>query len=319
MASLPFLNHPVRTKETETGYGDGFSFAVTTCQGWRRTQEDVHLVIPDFGEPKGTSLFAVFDGHNGIEVAEYVSHHLPNYILSNEKYQAGAVEEGLKEAFLAMDKALVKSSDAVSELRAIRSIRHPKLNLMVEPGVSSGCTAVVCLRHRDGNLYCANIGDSRAVLIRRSQPLALSRDHTPEVSEESKRIHAAGGSVVLGRINAVINVSRAFGDHIFKDNYDLPPTSQMIIALPEVTVVQFDQSTDRALILMCDGIWNSMPNDDVVKYVETKLDRGTSLASITEGIISDILSDKIELSHGIKGKDNMTILVVNFKEEYEWW
>lgn len=39
-------------------------------QGWRRSMEDSH--IANVSLPNGCSLFGVFDGHGGQEVALYV-------------------------------------------------------------------------------------------------------------------------------------------------------------------------------------------------------------------------------------------------------
>lgn len=38
-------------------------------QGWRLNMEDAHIVSPNFDN--GTSLFAVFDGHGGLECAKF--------------------------------------------------------------------------------------------------------------------------------------------------------------------------------------------------------------------------------------------------------
>lgn len=37
--------------------------------------EDAHIVMPDIVE--GVSLFAIFDGHGGKEVAQFCSQHMP--------------------------------------------------------------------------------------------------------------------------------------------------------------------------------------------------------------------------------------------------
>ena len=39
-------------------------------QGWRDTQEDAHIADLDIGN--GISIFGVFDGHGGPEVAKFV-------------------------------------------------------------------------------------------------------------------------------------------------------------------------------------------------------------------------------------------------------
>jgi protein phosphatase PTC1 len=70
---------------------------------------------------------------------------------------------------------------------------------------------------KDGTtLYCANVGDSRAVLCRNGQAVPLSYDHKPSRPDEKERIQAAGGNVVSGRLFGVLGVSRSFGDSRFK-------------------------------------------------------------------------------------------------------
>ena len=40
-----------------------------------------------------------------------------------------------------------------------------------------------------GNMiYCANVGDSRAVLVRGGSPVPLNRDHKAELADEAQRI-----------------------------------------------------------------------------------------------------------------------------------
>lgn len=42
-------------------------------QGWRKSNEDAHITAVDF--LPGISLFAVFDGHGGSEVAKFCGIH----------------------------------------------------------------------------------------------------------------------------------------------------------------------------------------------------------------------------------------------------
>ena len=58
----------------------------------------------------------------------------------------------------------------------------------------AGCTAVVAVV-KGSELWVANAGDSRAVLCRGGQALALSEDHKPQSETERNRITAAGGFV----------------------------------------------------------------------------------------------------------------------------
>ena len=57
-----------------------------------------------------------------------------------------------------------------------------------------------------------HVGDSRAVLSSAGKAVHLTCDHVPDSESEQTRIVAAGGSVVEGRLNDLLSVSRAFGD-----------------------------------------------------------------------------------------------------------
>merc|ERR1711972_731623 len=58
----------------------------------------------------------------------------------------------------------------------------------------SGNPAVVACIVGD-QIWCANIGDSRAVLCRGHHAVQLSLDHKPDRKDEEERIKAAGGRV----------------------------------------------------------------------------------------------------------------------------
>ena len=89
-----------------------------------------------------------------------------------------------------------------------------------EPECWSGstCTSVLV---RDDRLVCANVGDSRALLIRKGRGVELTVDHRPvgtssKGRQEMQRVVNAGGWSVGGRVCGILAVSRAFGDYEFK-------------------------------------------------------------------------------------------------------
>jgi serine/threonine protein phosphatase PrpC len=58
-------------------------------------------------------------------------------------------------------------------------------------------------------------GDSRAVLCRAKQAIRLTIDHKASLAEEAKRIRDAGGFIGRNkRVNGVLAISRALGDHM---------------------------------------------------------------------------------------------------------
>lgn len=133
---------------------------------------------------------------------------------------------------------------------------------------------------KDKDLYVANAGDSRCVLCRDGQAVELSLDHKPEDWPEAERITKAGGRVTAdGRVNGGLNLSRALGDHAYKQNTALPAHEQMISALPDVRHMEIDPDKDEFMVLACDGIWNFMSSQDVIQFVRTRLNSGAKTIS----------------------------------------
>ncbi|XP_021927552.1 probable protein phosphatase CG10417 isoform X2 [Zootermopsis nevadensis] len=182
------------------------------------------------------------------------------------------------------------------------------------PGSDSGCTAVVALL-KGQELYVANSGDSRCVVCRKGKAIEMSLDHKPEDNAEKKRIVNAGGMVTKdGRVNGGLNLSRALGDHAYKQSEGLPAEEQMITALPDVRTLMIDPEQDEFMVLACDGIWNFMSSQEVVDFVRPRIQGGqTKLSQICEELFDHCLAPNT-LSDGT-GCDNMTAVIVQFRPE----
>lgn len=116
----------------------------------------------------------------------------------------------------------------------------------------------------------------------------MSIDHKPEDDPERERIVKAGGIVTSeGRVNHGLNLSRAIGDHAYKQNKDLSDREQMITALPDIKTLTIDPNEDEFIVLACDGIWNSLSNEKVVEFVRERIgDETKTLAQICEEVIT---------------------------------
>lgn len=55
-------------------------------QGWRKSNEDAHINAIDF--VPGFSLFAVFDGHGGAEVAKFCGNHFVEEIKNDANFRS---------------------------------------------------------------------------------------------------------------------------------------------------------------------------------------------------------------------------------------
>ncbi|XP_057377745.1 protein phosphatase 1G-like [Daphnia carinata] len=188
-----------------------------------------------------------------------------------------------------------------------KKAKNFSMNLKEEPGSDSGCTAVLGLI-RGNTLYVANAGDSRCVLSRKGRAVPLSADHKPEDEPERSRIERAGGVVTGdGRVNGGLNLSRAIGDHAYKQNSQLGPREQMITALPDIQSIDLEEGDDF-IVLACDGIWNSKTNQQVVDFVRPRLSQSKTLSQICEELFDECLSPNT-LGDGT-GCDNMTAIIV---------
>jgi serine/threonine protein phosphatase PrpC len=136
---------------------------------------------------------------------------------------------------------------------------------------SIGCTANVMLVDYDRRkFYVANAGDSRCVMGAGGKCTALSFDHKPECQTEIDRIYKAGSTIVEGRVDGNLNLTRALGDLKYKKKEGLTAEEYPITANPDV--YEYDMPSDLDFVLMgCDGIWEKKSNEEMVEWVYSQL------------------------------------------------
>ena len=75
-------------------------------QGWRLNMEDAHIVSPNF--ETGIGLFAVFDGHGGVEVAKFCEKYFEGKLKEQPEFQSRKdIGKALENTFIGMDKKLM--------------------------------------------------------------------------------------------------------------------------------------------------------------------------------------------------------------------
>jgi len=118
---------------------------------------------------------------------------------------------------------------------------------------------------------------------------------------------------MFGRVNGSLAVSRAFGDYRYKNKENLKPEEQSVIAFPEVKQEKFDISNElNILVLACDGLWDVMKNEEVIEYINKKLqekeekeENEEKLEKIAKDIVTYAIQDR-------KSQDNVTCIIVMF-------
>ena len=193
-----FLDAPIKDKNPQPGMNENFIWGACGMQGWRSGMEDAHIcqsvMIPSSPGEYKAMLFGVFDGHGGQEVAEYSRENFRKKFMKQKAFKDGNFKQALSDAFMSLDKDLANEEFAQD----------------------CGATACVTFVTKD-KIFCANAGDSRAVLSKSRRAVALSEDHKPNNREEYQRIQKAGHTVSMERVDGELALSRAFGDYGYKD------------------------------------------------------------------------------------------------------
>ena len=184
---------------------------------------------------ESVSLYGVFDGHGGSQAAQFCKDQIGKALVRSVDYPTNP-EDAMRDAILSVDNEYLAA--------ARRDVRD------------DGSTLLLALVQNE-RITVANVGDSRAVLVKCSGEVqAMSHDHKPNSESEKKRIEALGGSVVfwgVWRVEGILAVSRAIGDRMLKDYVSAEPDFE-----------RCDVSADDAyLVLASDGLWDVIDNREV--------------------------------------------------------
>jgi len=286
-----YANAPITDKRHESRETPRLRIVATIMQGWRASQEDSYLFVPQMSGT-GYSLGAVFDGHGGLSVSEFCAGNFHEVLAAElDSLPPSALPEqivrALIESFLATDRQL-KDEGERDDIGAC------------------GTTAVAVLL-TGRQVFCSNAGDSRAVLCRGGLAVDLSEDHTPDKPSERERIIRAGSSIYHdGRLDGILSVSRAIGDFDFKQAGQLKAEEQAVTAHPDVTVHDI-QATDEFVVLASDGLWNCMTSQEVVAYIHDALAAGRSETDTISSMLDSCVATDVDIG---TGTDNMTVVLM---------
>jgi len=126
-----YLSAPVKEKESERGVTtQGYAFGVSSMQGWRRTQEDAHIVA---SLDCDTAVFGVFDGHGGREVSAFSKLHFATTLRRQPAFEA-ALPQALIGAFHGVDELLEDKNN----LEEINSLKHRPAGTPPSTAASAG-------------------------------------------------------------------------------------------------------------------------------------------------------------------------------------
>lgn len=283
----------------------------STMQGWRKEMEDAHL-IEQLEEEK--SILGVYDGHQGNQVSQFCANEMATTLMGTTSY-GQSYEDALIEAYLQLDSQM-KTTEGMKKLAEIKKTENYDNHMLVhgfcDMSQDIGTTALTAIID-EHLMTIANVGDSRAVMLKNDEVIQLTTDHKPSIKSEMERIQSCGGVIRNNRVNGNLSLTRALGDHQFKKGNDV--NKYLISPIPEITNVDLDGS-EELVVMACDGVWDVMSNEEVINHIKEGLENNHQLDFICEEILKKCLSDN---PYEHPGSDNMTLIIAIFdKPENKW-
>ena len=237
-----------------------------SCRGkGKRRNEDrivvlAHLIHEEKSTKSSVGYAAVFDGHGGERCVEHIAMKLPTLI----GHRIFVVKD---EEEISRWKHVTK----IAMARAIHEMDREYIEIAVPRRDVSGACAVMATV-RGCEVTIAHVGDCRAILLHPDDEpdkgdeesefprvTRLTRDHVVSDPDEIERIRVAGGKILEGRLNGVLEPTRAFGDA------DIKMSQDGLIVDPEITYRVVDPGA--VLILCSDGITASFSDEELGKMV----------------------------------------------------
>ncbi len=269
-------------------------------QGHRGTMEDRHIVNTDLLKDGGSvQIFAVFDGHGGDATAQFLEENFENVLIQKLSLQTE------KDYCAALRSAFRDCDDQLGQKYQLEQNKP-----MYQRCEDSGSTAVVVLIVNNLEIYCANVGDSEAIIFdpQMSNYYLLSQIHKPGSIEERARIERDGGYVVnfggTPRTNGNLAISRSFGDFFMHSK-----NGKKVIS-SEPHTWKGTLSNKDLMVLACDGLW------DVYDYIELALEcvdyfdkeANNSTSNCAKFIVEKAINERYS-------GDNVSAIVVRFHRD----
>ena len=241
--------------------------------GFTKVNQDSFLVLQNEYNLKDFNIFSVMDGHgvNGHLVSRFVTKYFTSFFKNNKKMNSSNEDEN------AIFYRLKKNDYDILK----RAFRHAERDIGKNSDIDanfSGTTCVMVFQIGE-KLICANVGDSRAIMVKGTKIIPLSIDQKPDDPEESKRIIENGGEISQfeedgeksgpfrvwkkGEVYPGIAMSRSIGDLI--------ASTLGVIPEPKFIEDTIDEET-KFIVVASDGVWEFLDNnavrDIVMPYYE---------------------------------------------------
>jgi len=259
--------------------GDAFNLTMKKCN--RRRMEDrvtCESSLNSLGVQ--THFFGIYDGHRNSYVSEFLQKNLHNVVQSSSKILSQP-QNAIKEAFCKIDKEVLKNQESLN--------------------IQGGSTALLGYINSN-SLYLANVGDSKAIVIRDGVPVTLNVEHRANNEDERKSVENRGGFIFEKKglktsrflVQGALELTRSIGDSNYKE---------FITCEPDVYEYNLD-SKDQYIIMASDGFWNEMNEEETVKLINNN----KKSQSLSKALVAEAMKKR---TYNV---DNISLIVVDVQQ-----
>ena len=238
-------------------------FYARTDKGRRRKMNQDYVFASDRAVGSFPNLFLLADGMGGHKAGDYASRYLVeglrHYV---EKAESGPLVRVLESGIAVLNGELYQLS-----------LQHEELSGM-------GTTLVAAVVEEDGILNVANIGDSRAYLIRGNTIRQITRDHS-YVEEMVEKGYMRRGSEDYLQSRNIITRAVGVQQRVHADFFEL------------------ELSAGDFLLLCSDGLSNMVDNESILNVVQD----ASSVQAKAEALI--------DLANLNGGRDNIGVILLD--------
>lgn len=311
---------PISPKKKQKAYYSYFN--ISQCgyyfeQNTDKINQDRVLISHNILDITNYSVFGIFDGHgqNGHYISELCKNFYKKYYNNSFLYYISRLSptEPLNSL-----STYISSSDIFRKLsnqnfsliqNSIKEISQLIKSSEYETDFSGTTMNQIIIA--DKKIISINIGDSRAIMIKRNETVSLSKDHKPSDPIERNRIESLGGEVkrssnsigplrvwIKGKEYPGIAMSRSLGDLVSKEIG--------VIGEADINVYDVD-NTCLGIVIASDGVWDNVSNEEV---------RDIFIKENEEGKIAEEIKEKSRGRY-INRKENIddiSIIVIKFNQ-----
>lgn len=268
--AVPEQNEDRRIR-TSGSVAGAMAYGMADSLGKHEHLSTIDMVVPRFRGHETETLLGMFDGQfssaGGSKLAQYLHDNFQTHFseeLGKLTPEKDTPMDALRRTFLALNKDLATAASQTldeKEHRVPHTAHRGSITaqqLTADDLNSGGVATVAFLDNME--LYLANVGDAQAYLFQSDgMSRSLTRKHSPE--RERERIREAGGYVSRhGKLNDVLEVSRAFG------YIQMMPA---VMAAPDLTQITLKEN-DEMILIASRELWEYLTVEFVVDVARSE-------------------------------------------------